>query len=110
MLTNTTSKDAKIKNENSAIKMLPGFIATVRIRCGRPNCHCARGDRHVAHYHVTYYSGVRTRKYVRRDQVADVRAACKAYRELQSQLRAGRAEYRRTLARMRELIKCFCNE
>ena len=95
----------KIKNENSAIKMLPGFIASARVRCGKPNCRCSRGARHLAYYHVTYSRGVRFRKYVRRDQVADVRAACNAYRDLQNQLRLGRAEYKRTLARMRELIR-----
>jgi len=100
----------KIKNENSAIKILPGFVATERVRCGKPNCRCSRDARHLAYYHVTYSGGFRFRKYVRRDQVADVRAACTAYRDLQAQLRAGRAEYRRTLAKMRELIRFFCNE
>lgn len=110
MLENDPSTDAKTENENSAIKMLPGFIARVRVRCGKPNCRCNRGARHLAYYHVTYSRGFRFRKYVRRDQVADTRAACKAYRDLQDQLRAGRAEYRRTLARMRELIRYLCNE
>lgn len=85
--------------------MLPGFIASVRIRCGKANCRCARGDSHIAHYHVTYDRGVRIRKYVRRDQVAEVLAACEAHRELQAQLRAGRAEYKRKLAMIRDLIK-----
>ena len=110
MLESTANNGTKIKNENSAIKMLPGFVSQVRLRCGKTNCRCARGDHHIAHYHVTYNCGLRFRKYVRRDQLAEVREACKAYRELQTQLRAGRAEYRRTLAKMRELIRCFCNE
>lgn len=110
MLTNTRSKDAKTKTQNPAIKMLPGFIASVRVRCGKLNCRCSRGTRHTAYYHVTYSRGVRFRKYVRRDQVAATRAACTAYRDLQVQLRAGRAEYKRSLARMRELIRFVCNE
>ena len=105
MLESTRSKNAKTKHQNSAIKMLPGFIASVRVRCGKVNCRCKRGTRHLAYYHVTYSRGCRFRKYVRRDQVADVRAACNAYRDLQAQLRAGRAEYKRTLAKMRELIR-----
>ena len=32
--------------------MLPGHVARVRVRCGKVNCRCARGERHVAHYHV----------------------------------------------------------
>jgi hypothetical protein len=110
MLESTANNDAKIKTHNSAIKMLPGFIASVRVRCGKPNCRCSRGARHRAYYHVTYSRGFRLRKYVRRDEVAEARAACKAYRDLQAQLRGGRAEYKRTLARMRELIRYLCNE
>jgi hypothetical protein len=100
----------KTENQNSAIKMLPGFIATVHIRCGKPNCRCTRGDRHVAHYHVTYESCARFRKYVRRDQLAEVRAACEAHRDLQAQLRAGRAEYKQLLAQTRNLAKLIGSE
>jgi len=35
------------KNENSAIKMLSGFVASVRVRCGKSNCRCSRGVRHL---------------------------------------------------------------
>jgi hypothetical protein len=109
MLESTRSKYAKT-NQNPAIKMLPGFIASVRVRCGKQNCRCSRGARHVAYYHVTYSRGFRCRKYVRRDQVAAVRSACNAYRDLQTQLRTGRAEYKETLIRMRELIRHLCDE
>jgi hypothetical protein len=100
----------KNKSQNPAIKMLPGFIASVRIRCGKSNCRCARGERHVAHYRVTYCDGVRFRRYVRRDEVADVREACQAHRELQAQLRAGRAEYKQLLAQTRNLAKLIGSE
>ena len=95
----------KNKNGNSAIKMLSGFIARVKIRCGKSNCRCSRGVRHLAYYHVTYSSGARLRRYVRQEQVSELREACKAHRELQAQLRSGRAEYKNTLARARELVR-----
>jgi hypothetical protein len=98
------------KYENAAIKMLPGFVATVPIRCGKPNCRCTRGDPHVAHYHVSYHSGIRVRKYVRRDQLPEVLAACEAHRNLQAQLRAGRAEYKQLLAQTRNLAKLISSE
>jgi hypothetical protein len=100
----------KNKNQNSAIKMLPGFVATVRIRCGKMNCRCAHGMRHEAYYHVTYSGGFRSRKYIRRDQVAGMRVACQTHKTLQAQLRSGRTEYRRTLARARELLRMLSNE
>jgi len=94
----------------SAIKMLPGFVARVQVRCGKSNCRCSRGSRHIAHYHVTYNCGVRSRKYVRQDQVARVRAACEAHRVLQAQLRAGRAKYKELLAETRKLVKLLGGE
>lgn len=59
---------------------------------------------------VMYSSGCRFRRYVRRDDVADVREACQAHRELQAQLRAGRAEYKQLLAQAREFIKLLSSE
>jgi hypothetical protein len=101
----------KNKSQNPAIKMLlPGFIAIVRVRCGKSNCKCARGARHEAFYRVTYSSGNRLRKYVRRDQLAEVLAACQAHRDLQAQLRAGRAEYKQLLAQTRNLAKLIGSE
>jgi hypothetical protein len=100
----------KNKSQNSAIKMLPGFVATVPIRCGKPNCRCTRGHWHQAYYHVTYNSGFRVRKYVRRDQLGEVLAACEAHRVLQAQLRAGRAEYKQLLAQTRNLAKLIGGE
>jgi hypothetical protein len=99
--------EAKNKTQNPTIKILPGHVATVRIRCGKPNCRCARGDRHISHYHVTYYHGVRFRKYVRRDQVRELRLACEAHKKLQGQLRSGRARYKELLAQTRKLVKLF---
>ena len=85
--------------------MLAGYIACVRIRCGKTNCHCSRGNRHTAYYRVTYHRGVRFREYVRRSQLGQVLAACEAHRQLQAQLRAGRAEYKELLAQTRKLVK-----
>ena len=105
MLESTANGNAKIRNENSAIKMLPGFVAKVRVRCGKANCRCARGNLHLAHYHVTHNRSIRCRKYVRRDQLAEVIQACEAHRELQIQLRAGRERYKEMLAQTRKVIK-----
>jgi hypothetical protein len=58
----------------------------------------------------TYSRGFRVRKYVRPNQLDEMRTACEAHRELQAQLRTGRAEYRRTLARARELARMLRNE
>ena len=103
----TTSLE--LKTQNPAIKMLPGFVASVRIRCGKRNCRCARGARHIAHYHVAYNCGRRVRRYVRHDDAATIRAACQAFKQLQAQFRAGRTEYKRNLANVRELLSSMLN-
>lgn len=107
---NSYQASLKTKNAKPAIKTLPGFVATLRVRCGKSNCHCTRGHKHVAHYLVSYQAGVRVRKYVRRDQLAEVLSACEAHRELQAQLREGRAEYKESLAQTRKLAKLLAGE
>ena len=95
----------KTKTENSAIKILPGFVARVRVRCGKANCRCISGARHTAYYRVTYSRGVRIREYVRRKEVDAVRSACDTHRAVQAQLRAGRVRYKELLAQTRQLFK-----
>jgi hypothetical protein len=95
----------KTKNQKAAIKMLPGHVARVRVRCGKNNCRCARGARHTAFYHVWRSDGVRYRQYIPKRIVEDVRRACDEYRALQVTLRLGRAEYQNTLRHARELFR-----
>lgn len=100
----------KLKLSNPATKtpgLQSGHIQRRRVRCGKPNCRCVRGEPHTAFYHVWHADGQRYQKYVRRTQINDARAACEAHRELQATLRAGRAEYKRTLAYARALFKEF---
>jgi hypothetical protein len=105
MLGDDHATRARNKKSKPAIKMLPGFVARVLIRCGKPNCKCARGERHVAFYHVTYSEGVRQRQYVRRAEVEKVRASCAAHRKFQADLLAGRRRYKLLLAMARQIIR-----
>ncbi|MCA1626350.1 MAG: hypothetical protein LC742_00050 [Acidobacteria bacterium] len=101
---------SKTKSVNPATKisdLQPGHIQQRRVRCGKSNCRCASGELHTAYYHVWHDDGRRFQRYVRRSQLDSLHAACQAHRALQAQLRAGRAEYQRTLARARELFHVF---
>lgn len=93
------------KNLKPAIKMLPGHVARVRIRCGKPNCKCARGERHTAFYHVTYCGGSRFRRYVRKAEVKEIRTACQSHRELQAELLAGRREHKRFMRLVKAMLR-----
>jgi hypothetical protein len=100
-----TTETKKAKTVTKMGDLLAGHVQRRRVRCGKPNCKCARGEPHTAYYHAWDTDGVRYRRYVRKADVDKVQAACDAHRALQAELRAGRVQYRRTLASIRELIK-----
>ena len=85
--------------------MLPGHVEARLVRCGKKGCKCSRGEPHGPYfYHLTWDGGRRSKTYVRLSDLAGVLNACEAHRELQSQLRSGRANYRNMLGRLRELL------
>jgi hypothetical protein len=84
--------------------MQAGHVQRRRVRCGKPNCRCARGQFHVAHYHVWKSDGVRYQRYIRRADVDAMRQACAEHRTLQAELLAGRESYKDMLRRVRDAL------
>ncbi len=69
-------------------KKLSGAVCAQWKRCGKVSCRCASGTLHGPYYYRFWREDGRLRKaYVRSADLAAVRAACNAEREL---LRAGR--------------------
>ena len=96
----------KTKNQDLQPKMLPGYVRSEMVRCGKAKCKCRRGELHGPYfYHFTWSDGRRSKWYVKRADVESVHAACEAYRSLQAELLAGRRRYALMLARARELAK-----
>lgn len=101
-----TRARTKTKNQTLQPKMLDGYVRAERVKCGKANCKCSRGELHgVYFYRYTWDAGRRHKSYIKRSEVEEVRAACAEYRKLQRQLRVGRTEYKRTLTRARELLR-----
>lgn len=50
--------------------------------CGKPNCKCARGDKHVVYQLSWVEDGKRRSKHIRKDELDGVRAAVARYRHL----------------------------
>jgi len=50
--------------------------------CGKPNCRCAQGDKHVVHQLSWSEDGKRRSAHVRADELSNVRAAVVRYRRL----------------------------
>jgi hypothetical protein len=71
-------------------KMLWGSLGAVYRRCGRANCHCAKGEKHGPVFYLTRNEGGRTRNiYVApelHDEVAAGVIAYRRYRELGQQI------------------------
>jgi hypothetical protein len=67
--------------ERVPIEPLPGAVCQQRVRCGKPNCRCSRGELHVAFYRFWREGGRLRKAYVRRIDLETTRAACAKWRE-----------------------------
>jgi hypothetical protein len=99
---------ARTDNPELLPKTLPGAVCAQLVRCGRPNCRCAHGDLHGPYwYHFHREGGRLLKRYVRREDVEAVRAACDRRRDEERQLRAlvarGKERWRRLLSALREV-------
>jgi hypothetical protein len=75
--------ERKLIDELAALSenMLWGSLGTVYRRCGRTNCHCAKGDKHGPVFYLTRNQDGHTRNiYVPPELHAEVAAGVSAYR------------------------------
>ena len=102
-----------VQNEPSdsrpKIAPLPGFLQADLVRCGKPNCRCARGQRHGPYWYRRWHeNGREHRQYIKAADVEAVRAACLAYRRQQRERRqtteAGLAQWRKERQRLKDLL------
>jgi hypothetical protein len=82
--------------------MLPGVVCAQRVRCGKPNCRCATGQRHLAYYRFWREGGRLCKRYVPRADLERVRAACQARREARRLLVQSWEEWRRLRSVVRQ--------
>lgn len=83
-------------------KTLPGAVCVQRVRCGKPRCRCARGHHHPAFYRFWREGGRLRKSYVKRSDLADVRAACEARRRASRESSAGWEQWRKMASVVRE--------
>ena len=106
MLPDRRARVRRTKKSNLTTKILPGGLERRMVRCGKDGCKCSRGELHGPYfYHVTTDGTVRSRRYVRRADVPEVKSACQAHRELQANLLAGRRSYKLLLAMARQVLR-----
>ena len=83
--------------------LIDGSLVVIRRRCGNPNCRCARGHKHPAHYLTRKVAGKTVSLYIPVDLVEDVRKWHNEYRRLKKLV----AEI---CERQREVVRRFTTE
>jgi hypothetical protein len=87
-------------------EVLNGSVHATFARCGKPNCKCARGERHGPYYHRYRRVGDRILKeYIPLAKVKDVESACVRYKLRQAEIRSNNESYKSMLASLKLRIK-----
>ena len=68
-------------------ELLPGSLSVSRTRCGKPTCHCAKGEGHAAWSLTFMASGKKRVERIPKHWVDDVRRRVAAGRAFQDALR-----------------------
>jgi hypothetical protein len=104
-------RDSRLKQLGEAQAFCVGALMVVNVRCGRKGCHCATGEGHPSNYLSTTVGGKKASRYVRREDLAEVRKMVGEYKrvkklvkeisELTLELMAAEAHVRRKQRRRR---------
>jgi hypothetical protein len=92
-----------LENPKTLPKTLPGVVCAQRVRCGKLGCRCADGQGHLAFYRFWREDGRLRKCYVRRDDLAAVRAACDARRQERRELVEAWQHWRKLVGTVREV-------
>jgi len=74
--------DARVNKLRATGPVLAASLVTIEKTCGRPGCHCLRGEKHVGHYLTYKHKGTTKTVYVPQDMLVEVRAWVDEHRRL----------------------------
>lgn len=80
-------RDAKLRKLADIGPVLEGSLAQIGVKCGNPNCRCARGQKHRSHILKRDVRGKTQSLYVPVDMVEDARKWVEEYRRVRALLR-----------------------
>ncbi len=91
-------------------KMLPktageitnGGLYCQRVRCGKANCKCARGETHTGYYFFARQHGKLIKQYIRKAEVEAFANIVNQSRELKAEKRISTKQSNELLKRLRE--------
>ena len=86
--------------------LLPGSLSMQRLRCGKPNCHCAKGEGHAVWSLTFMADGKKHVQHIPQSLVDEVRKRVEAGRKYQDAVREVLASNAKllVLARKQRLI------
>ena len=67
---------------NSGRPLIASTLSEIRTKCGKPNCHCASGEKHLSYLLTRRENGKTKTTYVPVELVGEVRAWSGEYRRL----------------------------
>jgi hypothetical protein len=85
-------------------KIVPiaGTLEYKRVKCGRQNCHCARGELHHGYAYLrVQVNGQRYRRYVKKADLPNVLKGIELHRQQQKQQQIQRQEFNDLMREMR---------
>ena len=95
---NSKRGETKVEEMGTKIEATRGDLNARMVRCGQPNCTCAKGNLHGPYYvYRLRRFGERHSKYVKKADVLAVKLA----------VETGRAERKRARQELRETIKAL---
>jgi len=77
-----TRRDAKLKKLADAGPVLQGSIATVGVKCGNPDCKCARGEKHTSNILTKKVNGKTKSVYVPADMLEEAKQWTQEYKKV----------------------------
>lgn len=96
------------KSEKVAPKIhpLPGGIASCRVKCGRANCKCTKGELHGPYYYWRIqYNGKRRKKYIKPSEFSAYQKGIQEHRRQQAEIRAINEEAKANWRVLREHLR-----
>jgi hypothetical protein len=99
-------------DQESLPKTLPGVVCRQMVKCGKPNCRCARGILHQTYYRFWREQGKLKKTYVRCADLEATREACLRWKEADAMIGGilNRPAAQETKAEQRAILRSALGE
>jgi hypothetical protein len=83
-----TQRETKNGESTSKIEPLEGYLEAQKVRCGKPNCKCSKGELHGPYYIRRWERrGKKCSKYVKKSELSTVIAGISARKQHREEMK-----------------------